>query len=468
VASVPLLWACGAILGLPSSVREETGDAQADAGKGGDGRSVDAEPVLTHVGDYCLGYGFACAIVGDAGSVACWGSLCGDAGIQPRPEIVIDAGAISLSCGLAHACALVKPSPSDTQELYCWGSNETEAVTGTDSNACFSTPQESPQQRPPLLKGAYPLHVATGAGFTCAAYQYILNGHGNPVYCWGAQGGGVTTPPPALAAGDGDLSVKAMIAGFGHACVNVTGPDAGGIYCWGSDQDNCLGGPTEAGELFTPATEPVALLAAGNIITCYEPADGSIECVGKIGGGDFGTVACGDGGLLGPSFVPFTPGFPIDGLGLGSGWFCALSGGTIQCSGDNSSCQVGYHAEGPCLPLLDANTNIEMTFPPGATPPEAIRVSALATCFIGDADLDTPGYAPGYPEREECVAGRSCSNHRDLKGFPWVSAFACARASSDRGEKMLYCWGSNSRGELGRGEGGEATPFPEPVTAIGP
>jgi hypothetical protein len=74
--------------------------------------------------DVSAGSGFACAVQSDAG-VVCWGDNAhgqlgapdaGSASFLPVAVQGLDAGALSISCGRAHACAV-----GSDHQVWCWG-----------------------------------------------------------------------------------------------------------------------------------------------------------------------------------------------------------------------------------------------------------------------------------------------------------------------------------------------------------
>jgi hypothetical protein len=71
-----------------------------------------------------VGSGFACAVTSRGGDVLCWGdnthgqlgAAVGPSSSTPVPVSGLDGGAIAISCGRAHACAVVA-----NHQVACWG-----------------------------------------------------------------------------------------------------------------------------------------------------------------------------------------------------------------------------------------------------------------------------------------------------------------------------------------------------------
>jgi hypothetical protein len=478
---VSALWACGMLLGLPGAVEVTDAaahDAAAEDGAQPQDSAIDS-PYLTNVTDYCLGYGFACAILDGGGAVACWGAQCGDGGAltdaMPVPHIVIEGGATQLACGFAHACATVVAENEKT--LYCWGGNDREQVTGDDAGRCIPMPARI-VRRPAVCSSSHVQveQVAAGSDFTCAQYR-CAEGAQRPTDCWG--GGDALAPPPTVA--EGALGFAQLVAGGTFACTSVPGSGANaGIYCWGANANGVLGGGNDTTTSYVTYVNDILELFAGNASVCYEtPNTGNAPlCAGSA------RVAMGyecaddaatpnDGGFISFNDLAIPNDAAPLSLGLGGGWSCFLNADAgsmpVQCTGDNSSCQLSYVQDGGCSPPPP-----DLVFS-GPTLPEnvvSLEVEPFNLCYSGSKGVHTPGFAPGYPPDASCVVDRGCTwekTHNDGNhiGPAFVSAFGCVCASTEAGENMLYCWGSNSQGELGRGLTGPPSPEAGPVVSVG-
>jgi len=119
-------------------------------------------------------YDFACARIGSTGRIVCWG----DNSQNQLDGNAITSGAVQLSVGLVHACALV--GSSQPLQVQCWG------YAGDSS----------------------------------------------------LDGGSIDNPGPS--GGSTVYAVYAVSAGYTHTCIVVdaasdSGPLLGVVWCWGND-----------------------------------------------------------------------------------------------------------------------------------------------------------------------------------------------------------------------------------------
>src|SRR5690606_31926825 len=114
-------------------------DTSGKLGNGAAGNSDAPAAVLGLPGPVshaCAGAQHACAVV--AGEAYCWGDNSQDQLGIPGPDLeqagaAVDLGGASvrqLACGFVHSCAL-----TDAGEVYCWGNNNYEQVTGSPEQA---------------------------------------------------------------------------------------------------------------------------------------------------------------------------------------------------------------------------------------------------------------------------------------------------------------------------------------------
>jgi alpha-tubulin suppressor-like RCC1 family protein len=279
--------------------------------------------------------GSSCAVV-DAGGVKCWGEnnrgQLGDATFvdTATPVDVRNLGDVTrLAVGPDHACAL---TPAGA--VRCWGANDLGQL-GDWSR------QDQPE----------PVFAVTVSGATQLAASIFSNCAltGGTVRCWGYGGSGQLgnmsfanslAHEPVTVSTIADAT--AISAGVDHTCAIV---ESGKVKCWGYNVDGELGnGDTanRADPVYVRSIDGATALSAGDIHTCAVVAGGAVKCWGGNRRGQLGNAAIPTGrGAMSTTPVDVTgPTGPLTGalsVVAGNNDTCAMmSGGTIQCWGDNS------------------------------------------------------------------------------------------------------------------------------------
>jgi alpha-tubulin suppressor-like RCC1 family protein len=296
---------------------------------------VDVVGLAGGISRISAGYNHTCAVT--LGGVQCWGineySQLGtgpDAGFITTPQDVVGlaSGALALSTGSMHTCAL-----TSTGGVKCWGQNS-EGQVGDGTTIHRSTPVDVSG----LSSGVRA--VSAGKDFTCALTDL------GAVVCWGLNssgqlGDGTTARRTEPVAVTGlPAGVTAISAGGYHACaLDATG----GVWCWGENSFSQLGdGTTEQSSGAVQAANLVdkaSAIGAGAWHTCALTLAGGLKCWGRNNTGQLGNGTWTDS----PT--------PLDVTGLTSGVLvfgggsyhnCALSsGGAISCWGFNGSGRLG-------------------------------------------------------------------------------------------------------------------------------
>jgi alpha-tubulin suppressor-like RCC1 family protein len=336
------------------------------------------------------GSNFTCAYTKSSG-ITCWGSndsgqlgngTAGATFSAPVKVSVIDT-AISLSAGLAHACAI-----DDGGVLYCWGQNGVGQL-GTGNTSSSHVPlmvKGLPAGDPAVVVSAMPYSTCT----------LLASGK---VYCWGANakgqlGVGSTTDhiyTPQQVAGVWD---RLAAGGQGRQMCAVS--TSGASYCWGQNGNGQLGNDStvQSNVPVAGALGTYSILATGNGETCgadlpsYAGGTGAVACWGGYQGAS-STDSVGH-----PVAVSSVPTGNIVGLSSGSGSSCLLTdAGAVSCWGQNN--------EG----VLGNNSTVGSAVP--------VPVALPGTVFA--------------------------------LGISQGLSHACAVTS----DETVYCWGSNSNGQLG-------------------
>lgn len=308
---------------------------------------------------------------------------------------------IEVAAGRAHSCARVR----STDEVYCWGLNETLQL-GAITNAV----EQTTPVRVEGLSGAVAIAVGGNGqpkdGHSCA----IVAGGG--VRCWGdnlvgQHGTGSAGAPRAEPQMAMIQNARGIDGGRQHTCVLTTDSE---VFCWGANERAQTGATANQG-IATPhevsAGGSLMRIATGNDHSCVSSGGGDVRCWGSNGNAQLGR----DTPNSSEDPVTVQGLSNVASIALGEGYSCAVEmSGEVLCWGRNSNGVLG-----------------DPSFSGGASPQRV--------------DL---------PERPvaEVAAG---------------SDFACARFSAGD----IYCWGSNQWGALGRGvDSSRSVSTPGPVLGI--
>jgi alpha-tubulin suppressor-like RCC1 family protein len=395
----------------------------------------------------------------------------------PTPSARVDADGAELfeplngrtiGVGDAHTCAATL---FDT--VWCWGANGSGQL-GDGSTTDSALPvQAGPDS---ALKDKYPLAVAAGRAHTCvlALTEYLETA----LYCWGDNGQGQLgdssltgrTSPVQVAAQAYQVAV-----GHDHTCV-VT--EQRTVSCWGRNDTGQLGIGTLSAAESTPQEVPgltgIVDISAGDDNTCVVDGDGDAWCWGSDSHGQLG-----DGGGAGTprmSPVPVTMTGVDNGfrrIDVGARHVCAIAEGgddessmQLYCWGDDSAGQLGNGgsaADASEPTAVSAAGQQFVTVAAGGDASCATTVTGAGYCWggnggghlgVGDTtDRSTPttldaGAVPSSPITEFFL-GRDAVMLVDVNVG---DRHGCAVTV----EQGVYCWGSNTDGQLGDGSTDDA------------
>jgi alpha-tubulin suppressor-like RCC1 family protein len=275
-------------------------------------------------------------VVTNRGGVQCWGSnekgQLGN-GTMVDSNVPVDVrgvqDAVSVKAGWKHTCALTRLGA-----VMCWGYNRNGEL-GNGKTADSSIPVGVVG----LSSGV--VSIGMGDDHTCAVLS------GGAVKCWGyneyGQLGDGTKTSRSVAMEVKGLASTAVAAagGWGHTCVLNS---AGGIRCWGNNEEGQLGYGQSVPYRFTAVAvtdleSGVIGLGAGGGHACALLAGGGIRCWGN---NKYGQLGDGTAEIRG---VPVA----VDGIAQGAvkaaaGWnhTCAvMANGELKCWGWNFYGQLG-------------------------------------------------------------------------------------------------------------------------------
>jgi len=418
-------------------------------------------PALNHPVSVGMGYAAACVL--DADGVKCWGSP--TQGVTTVPAL---NHPVAVSAGGYHNCAL------DDDGVKCWGDNRygestvpalnhaTQVSVGTwhtcaldaDGVKCWGENTDHQTDVPTLNR---PVYVSAGGEITCAL---DLDG----VKCWG---GSYITKVPALS------KPTQVSAGSTHACAI----DAGGLKCWGQDTYGQLNFPplkhptlVSAGEEHTcaldddgfkcwgfnywgEATVPPNLVLVGGH-ACV-PVDGSVRCVGdnetgQLGNGDDQNLQV----KLANAPATNLGVASIDALALGLGFTCGLADGVVKCWGRNEQGQLGLgDLRNRGNLASDMGTNLPVLDFGGA------KITQLGVGHVHACALTATGAVSCWGVNASGQLGVENSTDSSVPVLTHLKAGLVAKTITAGAShtcllsttNQIYCFGSNSMGQLGSG-----------------
>jgi alpha-tubulin suppressor-like RCC1 family protein len=353
-------------------------------------------------------------------------TACGDGGAAPGPQPVIGG----LRAGANSTCASIEEDGT----AYCWGANEFGQVgDGTAGDRLRPTPVSgAPSFSPP-----YP------GDHACAS---DLSG----LYCWGRNNSGeagigstAATPAPTLVAGG--LAFQQVAIGDDFTCGLA---NSGVTYCWGANDVGQLGTGV-AGN----SSVPVAVagdhqfreIAAAGRTACGSTWTLELLCWGN---GQEGEIGNGQSGINASTPTPVAGGLQLFSPAIGANeagqaTVCASTDSGAYCWGKNSDGEVGDGSKiSRNIPTPVVGVPGYSQLAPGGSHTCARLPSAAVVCWgkggrLGSGDTQ-PSTSP------VAVAG----------GLVYAAIWSgrdhtCGRSDDD--PSRGYCWGDNSRGQLGDG-----------------
>jgi alpha-tubulin suppressor-like RCC1 family protein len=357
--------------------------------------------------------------------VVCLQVGCGDGGGAPEENLNV----ASIHAGVNTTCATVEEGTP-----YCWGANEYGQVgDGTTTD----------RPRPTVVTGIPDFVPPIPGDHTCALDLSAL-------FCWGRNdsgelGRGTTDPGPTPAVVTGGVAFQQVVVGDDFSCGLAI---SGATYCWGANDVGQLGtgipGPS-------PVPVPVAgspqfsALAAGGRTACGATVTGELLCWGNGADGELGTgafdITANIPGLV-ASNLQFTN-VAIGANAEGQATVCAFTTEANYCWGKNGDGEIGdgtkVRKASPTLVLGDLPAS---QLAPGGSHTCARTPAATVYCWGkggrlgtgGSAGSTTPVAVTGDILFSVVFAGRD---------------HACGRTDDE--PSTAYCWGENSRGQLGDG-----------------
>jgi len=395
------------------------------------------------------------------------------------------SGQMSAS-GTNRTCAIV------TSSVYCWGYNaygqlgngqyigtgDRETASSVDSTIPVKVVQE-----PGVMEGKRIVKIFVAQFHSCA-----LSDDGQ-MFCWGDNlygqlGDGTTTLSAVPVRVGGALASKTItdIGGSGNTTCAIA---EGKIYCWGQNHKGQLGLNSTGGTHTSPA-----LVTAGNTSTTLPTsytatalstsgsrsflmcavADGKAYCWGQNDVGSVGnntgsanatvnlpTKVYDSGVLSGKTVTSLSQDGYNTASGGSSGFahVCAVASGSVYCWGDNSNGQLGDNSTTDRkAPVAVVATGSEVLS--GKTVQE-VQVGLRHSCARADGAV----YCWGSNSSGQLGDGTSTQRNKPVTVSQQTGALTSSNvisigAGANRGcavvsDGRTFCWGLNTSGQIGDG-----------------
>ncbi len=375
-------------------------------------------------------------------------------------------------CGPDSVAVTVTPTSATGQYQYFVEAAAPAASPAVDATGFFLTATFAAAPPPP-------------AGFRAALiYGTCANDLNGDLYCWGSNssgqlGDGTTvrkSRPTRVAVPAGGQFFNVDLSG-GVACASGYGAIAAGVYCWGSNSTGATGVGTFTGNTLLPTRVNLAgnlfqHNSVGGQAACATTDDGFSAFLYCWGGNSSGLL--GNGTVGGFQNTPVRAGVEeqfVGDVAVGYSHACAISGGSapyrLYCWGrgwllGNGNTSSSFIQSTPIL------TN---SFP-DETPPNGLVAGDDGTCLRNAQQ--TALYCWGSNSNGEMGVGTfnvvSVPTQVLFPGQPAnapVTAYtmgenhACAIVAG-----ATYCWGSNNFGQLGTGDATVGNSYPTPQRVL--
>lgn len=345
--------------------------------------------------------------------------------------------------------------------------------------ACLPPPPSPPSAAPPTRapdtassspKAPYPVALSLARGVTCARMS------DDTVYCWGRNESGQmgngararVVSTPSLVPG---VKARQIVAGPGQVC--AIGREQS-VACWGEnvlglERSNVNRHPGRLTPTPVPGLAGVVELALAFDHACARLADGGVRCWGA---NEYGELGIGRATPLERAPLPVI-GLPkATQLALGHGQSWAVTEGGEVWSWGNGQLDARRHADLATVTqlsagssevcALDASLSVRCWEREGATPFDALHGASRLDLAEGHGCALKKGQVSCWGWNHRGQTGRSPTGENDglesrdaavVRGLPEVAKVATGGSHSCAitKEHAVYCWGSDSDGQLGVG-----------------
>jgi alpha-tubulin suppressor-like RCC1 family protein len=224
------------------------------------------------------------------------------------------------------------------------------------------------------------------------------------------------------------------------------------VRCWGSNIDGQLGtdpaGQWSAKPLPVPGLPAASSVAVGGHHACAIAAvTGEVWCWGSNSSGQLGV-----GPTTSSAAQKVTGITGAKSLALGAFHSCALTPAGLVCWGANNSGQLG---DGTTAQRTTPSTPVALPSLPSSVSAGAAFTCAVASssvyCWGSNDSGQLTGAPPTYTYSADPV---KVANAQQALVVGTGASHACATGAGSK----LWCWGSNSSGQIGNGSSPSSTP----------
>lgn len=336
---------------------------------------------------------------------------------------------------------------------------------------------------PPTLVEGTPVltykQIVAGGSVTCAIAS------NDKLYCWGRGTTGqlgdgllINSIKPVLsdAGAIAGKTIKSISAGNSTVCAIANDDKA---YCWGNNAQGQVGNNTKTSPVSTPVAVNTGLsfksVQPGSVLTCGIAFDDKVYCWGGANLMGNGTVV----ESLTPTAIDVTgalSGKTIRSLSVGYAYACVVTtDNSAYCWGQNLNGEIGDGSYGggytrltPTAVDTSASSALNglgvLSISAGLNQTCAIATDNNAYCWglntsgqLGETTVNSPKPYAVATYRSGILTNPTSLTIKSIgtSGSGTVGN-TCALASNDK----MYCWGTNTWGELGNGLGVQSN---EPV-----
>jgi alpha-tubulin suppressor-like RCC1 family protein len=340
-----------------------------------------------------------------------------------------------------------------TGSIKCWGFNDNGQLGNGDKLTQNTPVLASALGTVSIAGGTFEVAVSSGLGTSCA----FLSTSSSSVdfKCWGGNGAaqfgtGSTTPAfsttPVSATILNGKKIKQFTVGDDHACVLFA--DDSSALCWGKNDYGQLGDGTKTDSLTgvkplsSVITEPIRSIAASDKMTCLVTFSNNGYCWGNEGSPTYKNFT------LNKSPTQILSGAAYVSGGDGSHICFIMLDQTVQCIGNNDKGQLGngqmISSEGTINPVVVSGLSGASMIVAGNAHTCAVSGNNKIVSCWGDNTKAQLGNGVFGINKESAIP-------LQVQGLP-ANAQIVDIAASDNVTCVLlsnddvYCWGSNAAG----------------------